>query len=347
VIARHGVNLEQQKDASLKYPIQTLAVPETLAKLKRFSPSKENLGAGALIAAAEAANIIDEFDGVPLYQKMKRMRRLKISTVLACCFDEDPYTTSAMATLRENTDAIIAGLVFIARVCGAKENKIVVATAHEAKKIKKKNPQADLLVAGERYPARALLKRKLQARDKKTAYIGAQACAALTAAVDDGEGQNFTVVTVAGSGVENWLNLRVRIGTPLQNLCDYCGISEKTEMIIIGSSVMGKAITDLSTPVTAATRCMIALTKLPKHKTYPCIGCAKCTRACPRGIIPWMILKEMERPRPDLLKLPNAQKCIRCASCSIVCPSGIDLAGVVTKAAAIKKSGDFDSLYTK
>ena len=342
MIVRHGVNLEQQKEASLKYPIQTLAVPETLPKPKRFSPPNENFNAGELIAAAQTANIIDEFDGVPLCQKLKRMRRLKIDTVLACCFDEDPYTTSAVATLRENTDAVIAGLVYISRLCGAKENKIVVATAREARRIARSNPQVDLVVAGDRYPARALLKRKRYAKDKRTAYIGVQACAALTAAVDNGEAQNFTVVTVAGSGVENWCNLRVCIGTPLQNLFDFCGISDKTQLLIIGSSITGKAVTDLTTPVTATTRCVIALTKIPKHVVYPCIGCGKCTRACPRGIIPWLILKEMERTRPDPFKLPNAQKCIRCASCSIVCPSGIDLADVVSKAAAIKKSGDFD-----
>lgn len=342
MIVRHGVKLEQHKAESLKYPIQTLPVPEAFPKPKYFAPPKGKFSAEAIISAAESANIIDEFDGVPLCQKLKRMRRLKIDTVLACCMDEDPYTTGAVAVLRENTDAIIAGLVLAAKACGAKENKIVVAARREARKIKKINAQADLVVAGERYPARALLKRRLQNGKRKTAYIGAQALAALTAAVDDGEAQNSTVVTVAGDGVETWCNLRARIGMPLQSLFDFCGISEQTRLVITGSSVTGKAVTDLTAPVTAGTRCVLAFTRAPKHKTYTCVGCGRCTRACPRGIIPWRILQEMEREKPDPIRLLNAQKCIRCASCSLVCPSGIDLAGVVTKAAAIKKSGDFD-----
>ncbi len=342
MIVRHGVKLEQHKAESLKYPIQTLPVPETFPKPKHFAPPKGNFGSDAIIEAAESANIIDEFDGVPLCQKLKRMRRLKIRTVLACCIDEDPYTTSAMAVLRENTDAMIAGIILAARACGAKENKIVVETAREARKIKKINAQADLIAAGSRYPARALLKRKLQTGGKKTAYIGAQACIALTAAVDNGEVQSTTVVTVTGDGVETPCNLRVRIGMPLQSLFDFSGVSERTQLVITGSSVTGRAVTDLSLPVTAGTRCLLAMMKAPKHKAYTCVGCGRCSHACPRGIIPWRILQEMEREKPDPLKLLNAQKCIRCASCSIVCPSGIDLAGVVTRAAAIKKSGDFD-----
>lgn len=152
MIIRHGVKLEQHKAESLKYPIQELPVPEDFPKPKYFMPPKGKFGADAIITAAESANIIDEFDGVPLCQKLKRMHHLKINTVLACCMDDDPYTTSAMAVLRENTDAIIAGLILIARATGAKENKIVVATAREAKRIRKINLQADLVVAGGTLP---------------------------------------------------------------------------------------------------------------------------------------------------------------------------------------------------
>ncbi len=342
MILQHGVRLEQQKTPSLKQKIQALPVPAELAASKPLAPRQGKLDAAGIVAAAEAANIVDEFDGAPLFQKLKRMRRLRVKTILACCFDEDPYTSSAMATLRENTDAIIAGLVLAAKACGAQENKIAVATAHEARVIKRINPQADLVIAGERYPARVLLKQKLRYSGETTAYIGAQACAALTTAVDNGRAQDFTVVTVAGDAVEDWRNVKVRIGVPLQFVLDACEVSPKTKIVITGSSVTGKAVMDLSQPVTASTRCVIALKKTPRNRTYPCIGCQKCARACPRGIRPWLIYHEMKRDRPDPLRLQNVQKCIGCATCSVACPSGIDLGGAVAKAAELKKSGDFN-----
>lgn len=341
MILRHGIKLDQQKTASLRHKIKDLPAPEETEPPKRLPPRKGELNAAAIIAAAQGAGIVDEFDGVPLFQKLKRLRRLKPNMIVACCFDEDPCTTSAMATLRENTNAIISGLVLAAQACGAKENKIAVATRREAKMIHKINSQADLILAGERYPARLLLKKKLFSSGKNAAYIGAQACAALLAAVDDGDLQTFTVVTVAGDGVEHWRNVRARIGTPLKDLLEFCGASEKTTLVVTGSSITGKAVTDLNEPVSAATRCVIALKKAPKYREYPCIGCQRCAHACPRGIVPWKVHQELLSAEPDPLRLTNVQKCIRCSACSVACPSGIDLTGAVQKAAHLKKSGDF------
>lgn len=336
---RCGIRLDWEREPTLKHPIRTLAEEsaETGGSPGFFGPPEHRADPEEIIAAAQKAGIADEFDGIPLAQKLRRMRRLNVDLVLACCFDDDPYTTGACAVLRERTDAVISGLVLAAHACGARENRIAVFSRSEAGRIRRINPQADLIAAPDRYPARAILKRFLQAGGKRTAYLGAQACAALAVAVDGGEPQRTTVVTVAGPGVENWANLRVRIGTPLKILLDSCGLSEKTKMVVTGSCITGQAQTDLSVPVTARTRCAVALTRLPGRRIYPCIGCGRCARACPRGILPWLIVQEMRRARPEPLRLTNAQKCIGCAACSVVCPAGIDLAGTVDRAAEIRK----------
>jgi Na+-translocating ferredoxin:NAD+ oxidoreductase RnfC subunit len=337
---QRGIKLEQHKAESLLHPVQELPDAAGLPPPKFFRAPKGRPDWEAVLRAAEEAEITDEFEDVPLAEKLRRMRRAGVSLALACCVDEDPYTTSAMAALREQTDGVIAGLALAARACGAKKSEIAVADRREKKEILRRSPEAKLVVAGTRYPARALLRRSLQAEGGKAAFVGAQACAALAAAVSRGEAQHDAIVTVAGSGVEIPRNVRVRIGTPLRHLLDFCGVHERTRLIVTGSSVTGRAVTDPSVPVTAATRCVIAMLRPPRYKTYACIGCGRCSRACPRGIVPWRIYQEMERSRPDPLKLLNARSCIDCASCSMICPSGLDLAAAVKRAAAIMESGD-------
>lgn len=43
-----------------------------------------------LIAAAAAAGIVDEFDGLPLYKKLKRFRRRGVNLLLGNAIDDDP-----------------------------------------------------------------------------------------------------------------------------------------------------------------------------------------------------------------------------------------------------------------
>ena len=336
-----GVKLDQQKELSLKHKIKNLPMADELPLKPNFNLNGKK-DYNYILNAAQKAQIVDEFDGIPLDKKLKKLRGLKPNMIVACCFDEDPWTTSAMAVLREYTAEVISGLEYAAKACGIKGRKIAVATKEEAKFIKSINSEAELILAGDRYPARVLLKKKLYSQNIKAFYIGAQACLALDSAVKEGKVQQDTVVTVAGRGVERWSNVKVPLGTELKTVLKFCGVSDKTKMIITGSSLTGKAVLDLTEPVTPSTRCIIAIKKAKKDISYPCIGCEKCASACVRSIVPWKILKVMKNKKPDPLMLTNVQKCIGCQACSVVCPSGIDLAEVVKKAADLKKSGDFE-----
>ena len=67
-------------------------------------------------------------------------------------------------------------------------------------------PAVEPMPAGERYPARALLKRGLYAKGNTTGFIGVQACAALASFLENGTPQTETVVTVAGDAVPHPYN---------------------------------------------------------------------------------------------------------------------------------------------
>jgi electron transport complex protein RnfC len=309
-------------------------------KLSRKPFAKDKTGADALISAAQAAGITDELDGVPLYQKLEEFRRNKIDVLVVNALDEDPYAANASAVLQRSAADVLAGLGAAATACGAKEQKIAVCHLRQVKKIDGLKKQHSLLLktAGV-YPAWPNLADKLKHKGKTAGEIGVQACAALGCAMQTGEPQTFTVVTVAGEGVKSPKVFQAAIGTPIHYLLNACELKESTDLVIMGSPFTGKAVEYLDTPIVASTRCILALENRKKHKNFPCIGCGTCMKVCPAGIMPWYINERIHCKKIDSTQLLSVENCCHCNACTIACPSGIGLAEAVEQAAAIKKEG--------
>lgn len=296
--------------------------------------------ADALIDAAQAAGIIDELDSMPLYQKLKGFRQDHVNLLVANALDDEPYVSSASATLQQNAAFVLLGLETAAKACGADERKIAVFHPWHLKNIeefKDHSAFALLVKARKIYPAWPILANRLKNEGKVAAVIGVQACAALGRALKKGEPQTSAIVTVAGEGVESRGVFRVPIGTPIKSLLDACKLKKSANLIIMGSPLTGKAIEDLNTPVVASTRCILALEDHTKAKNFACIGCGKCTAVCPSGIMPWYINERIHCEKIDSAKLLNVQHCCHCNACTIICPSGIGLAAAVEQAAEIKE----------
>lgn len=332
-----GVKLKLEKEPSLKNKIITISAPKNIPAPKMFAPLRRKVSPAKILGASRAAEIVDELDGEPLDRKLSRFSGSGVTTLIAVCFDEDPMTSASQAVLRAAAPDVAAGLNFAGQVCGVTDKKIAAASKEEIRRVQKHCAGFSFLTAGNRYPSVAILRRKLAQRKEKAGLIGVQACAALAAAVSRGLAQSETVVTVAGSGAARWQNCRVRIGTPLGDVLAAGDPVPDVKAVVVGSSVNGRCVEDLSEPVTASTRCIIAMTRLPRRMPLPCIGCGLCEKACTRGIIPWMILQQLESDSPDPFRLFNVERCIRCQACSVVCPSEIQLASAVARAEKIKE----------
>ena len=131
-------------------------------------------------------------------------------------------------------------------------------------------------------------------------------------------------VTVDGGAVKNPQNVIAPIGTPIEDLFEFCGgLTEQPAKIIYGGPMMGVTVPDSAYPVLKNTNAVLALTsREAKHpKTTACIRCGSCTNTCPFGLAPASIALAYDRKDTDELKALSVDSCMECGCCSFVCPA--------------------------
>ncbi len=133
------------------------------------------------------------------------------------------------------------------------------------------------------------------------------------------------VVTVSGDSVEKPSNLMVRIGTPVSELIEAAGgIPEDTAKVVNGGPMMGKALNDLSVPVSKGTSGILlfpeSVSLRPKEQN--CIRCAKCVTICPMGLEPYLLSLLSQKQRFEECEQERIMDCMECGSCLYICPSG-------------------------
>jgi electron transport complex protein RnfC len=133
------------------------------------------------------------------------------------------------------------------------------------------------------------------------------------------------VVTVAGNAVANAKNLRVRIGTPFEELFAATGgFRETPHKIIIGGPMMGLAQHNLRAPVTKGSCGLLAFTdSIAIPPSTPCIRCGRCVQHCPMRLLPVSLyVLEQNNKLRELEKL-HIDDCIECGCCN--CPARLHL----------------------
>ena len=128
-------------------------------------------------------------------------------------------------------------------------------------------------------------------------------------------------------------NILARIGAPVKDILEYCGLSPKADIykIVMGGPMTGVAQAGMDAPVIKGTSGILVLDKRfgLKEKELECIRCSRCVEACPVGIMPCMIGLGVKKDRFDIAGSFDPFDCIECGSCSFVCPSNIPLAQLI------------------
>ena len=149
-------------------------------------------------------------------------------------------------------------------------------------------------------------------------------------------------LTVDGDIGKEPKNVEVVIGTPVEELLEFCGgLTEEPGKVLYGGPMMGNCLADLGQPVLKNNNAILAFSK--KMATLPkatnCIHCGRCPHACPLGLSAKEIVEAYEKGNVELLQELNADLCMSCGTCSFVCPAKRPLAPSIALAKIMMKNG--------
>ncbi len=147
-------------------------------------------------------------------------------------------------------------------------------------------------------------------------------------AIVEGEVLITAALTVSGKGIKNPKNLIVPVGTPIQNVIEYCGgVTDDAVKIVVGGPMMGVAQFDLHAPVMKATSGILVLTKdeVAENPETPCLRCGQCVGACPLNLMPTKLARYSQLNRFEDAEGAGITVCMECGTCAYTCPANIPL----------------------
>jgi electron transport complex protein RnfC len=278
----------------------------------------------------------------PTFFKLSPPKEKPIDTLLINGCECEPFLTADHRLMLENPAEIVEGTALIARALGVKNVVIAVEdnkpdairkmaeTAKPAgftvRKLKTKYPQG-----AEKQLIKACLKREVPS-GKLPLDIGCVVQNVGTA-VAVREALKFSrplyerVTTVTGPAVRKPKNLRVRIGTPVKNLIEFCGgYNGAPGKLVMGGPMMGITAESDDAPVLKGTSGVLVLdTAATVSVEHDCIRCGRCVFACPMTLAPQRLNNLIKRGRFDEAKKEHVTDCIECGCCAWACPAKIRL----------------------
>ncbi len=280
----------------------------------------------------------------PTHVKLTPPEGKEIDTFILNGAECEPYLTGDYRVMVEKTDEVVRGLKLIMRTLRVKQAYVAIekdkAEAIESLgKALQGEEGVEVVPLEVRYPQgaekqliKSLLNREVPSGglplDVGCVVNNVGTALAVYEAVKSGKPLYERVVTVTGRAVNNPVNLRVRIGTPIGELLEECGgLREDVGKVIIGGPMMGLAQYSLEVPVTKGTSGILCLgeREVIPGEEMPCIRCARCVDACPMGLLPTEIRKEVRARRWERLNDYHLLDCMECGCCQYVCPAQIPL----------------------
>lgn len=295
--------------------------------------------------------------GFPTAVKLSPKNLDEIDTLLINGAECEPYITSDNRCFLEDTHHVLGGIKAVMKylnipkcIIGIEGNKpeaiakmkaAIDAPGIEVKQLLCRYPQGAEKVLIENCTGREVPFPGLPS-DVGVIVMNVTSVAFVSKYLETGMPLTTKRLTVDGDIVKEPKNVEVLIGTPIQELLDFCGgLTAQPGKVLYGGPMMGTCVADLSQPILKNNNAVLAfsekLARLPKKTN--CIHCGRCVNACPLGLAAKDIVKAYDNGNVELLQELNADLCMSCGTCSFVCPAKRPLAPSIALAKIMMKNG--------
>ncbi len=281
----------------------------------------------------------------PTHVKLNPPVAKPVDTLLINGAECEPYLTADHRMMMEHPQELVSGIQLLAHILGIsqayigiEENKpdAIAALREAATKIEAKGLTINVVKLRVRYPQgsekhliQTILDRQVPPPPGLPMDVGVVVqnvgtVYAVYEALSLGKPLIERTVTVTGSGVRQPKNLKVRLGTQVSELLDFCDWdSEGAGKIILGGPMMGMAQYTPQLPVIKGTSGVLVQTRAEVNTAgyRDCVRCGKCVEVCPMFLMPQTLSIYAERGMFKEAEEYGLTDCILCGCCSYVCPA--------------------------
>jgi electron transport complex protein RnfC len=314
----------------------------------RSSPEAEGVKAPFSLDPEAIRHIVKEAGIVglggaafPTAVKLTPPKDKPIDTIIVNGCECEPILTADYRLMLEYPEQILKGAELIRLATSAKHVIVAIEDnkreAYDAFLQKRDGFASDIALLKTKYPQGAeknlifaLLRREVPRGglpfDVGVVVQNVGTTAAIWDAVSRGKPLYERAVTVAGEGICESKNLMVRIGTPFQDVIDFCGGStEKANILIMGGPMMGLSQWTTDIPVIKGTSGILAWTASEPPFEHSCIRCSRCVEHCPMRLVPTQLMKYVKYDYLEEAEAWGILDCVECGCCQYTCPAKIPL----------------------
>lgn len=276
----------------------------------------------------------------PTHVKLTPPKEFKPAVLIVNATECEPYLTDDHALMLESPDQILVGCRILMKAIGVEQAYIG---------IENNKPDAIALLQSKagKYPGIAIVPlrtRYPQGGEKQLIdailhkQVANGALPVSTGAIVQNVGTAFAVyeavqknkplvdriVTVTGDHIARPGNYRVRLGMSMRELIEVAGgLPDNCAKVISGGPMMGKAVSNLDSPIPKGCSGILLLDESHAHRgaVAPCIRCGKCVTACPMGLEPFLLAKLSDNHLYERAEQELITACLECGCCAYSCPS--------------------------